>query len=126
MFLLGSVRFVGFVGQLHNLYGITLIRFQPQATGQILLDVKGVAFVVVGCVAIEGVLCDVVFIGKERADAPELENTFASVQDCQLVHAHQLFAELLIIEIVGHLAAPALAGVVGVHGFFSQGRRKLF
>ena len=70
-------------------------------------------------------LGDVILVGKKGPDAPELQDALAAVQDRQLVDAHKLLAELLIVEGMGHLAAPALAGVVGIHGFFPQGCGKL-
>ena len=43
-------------------------------------------------------LGDVVFLRQERPYAPELEDALASVQDRQLVDAHELFAELLVVQ----------------------------
>ena len=43
-----------------------------------------------------------------------------AVHDGQLILAHQRLAQFLIVERVGSLPPPALAGVVGVDGLLSQ------
>ena len=62
---------------------------------------------------------------RTQTSISKLEDAFASVQDRQLVDAHEFLAELLVVQGMGNLPAPALPGVVGVHRFFSQGGGKL-
>lgn len=62
--------------------------------GQKTLYVQGVFLVKVGCIFVIGMFGDVVLVGQERADAPQLQDTLAAVHDCQLVYAHKLFATL--------------------------------
>ncbi len=93
--------------------------------GKETLYVEGVSLIVIGCEGIEGMLGDVVFLRQEGPNAPELEDALAAVQDRQLVDAHELFAELLVVQAVRNLPAPALPCVVGIHRFFSQGGGKL-
>ena len=73
-----------------------------------------------------GVLGDVVLIRKERTHTAQLEDTLAAIHNCQLVLAHQLFSQFLIVERVGGLPSPALSGVVGVDGFLAQHGSQLF
>ena len=67
-----------------------------------------------------GVLGDVVLVREERPHTAQLEDTLAAVHDGQFILAHKLFAELLVVKRMGCLAAPALAGVVGVDGLLAQ------
>ena len=76
--------------------------------GKETLYVKGVSLIVIGCEGIEGVLGDVVFLRQKRPYAPELEDALASVQNRQFVDAHELFTELLVVQGMGNLPAPAL------------------
>lgn len=46
---------------------------------------ESVVRAIVGQVFVIRVLCDVVFVRKERTDAAKLENTFAAVEDRQLI-----------------------------------------
>ena len=57
-------------------------------------------------------LGDVVLAGQEGANAPQLQNALASVQYRKLINVHEGLAQLLIIERVGGLTAPAFTGVV--------------
>ena len=65
-------------------------------------------------------LGDVVLIRKEGPHTAQLEDALAAVHDGQLVLAHQLFPQFLIVERVGGFPPTALSGVVGVDGFLTQ------
>lgn len=56
--------------------------------------VKGVFLVIIRCVAVEGMLGEIIFVGQKRADAAKLQDALAAIQHGKLVHAHQLFATL--------------------------------
>ena len=62
--------------------------------GQKTLYVKGVFLVIIRCVAVEGMLGEIIFVGQKRADAAKLQDALAAIQHGKLVHAHQLFATL--------------------------------
>lgn len=49
-----------------------------------------------------------------------MEDALAAVQDGKLVDAQKLLAQFLIVQRVGSLPAPALAGVVGVYCLLTQ------
>ena len=57
-----------------------------------LLDVKEVLLVVVSGQLVIGVLGQVILVGQKRPNAPQLQDTLASVHNGQLVPAHKLFA----------------------------------
>ena len=94
--------------------------------GQKTLYVKGVFLVIIRCVAVEGMLGEIIFVGQKRADAAKLQDALAAIQHGKLIHAHQLLAQFLIVQRMGNLAATALAGVIAVDGFLAQRRRQLF
>ena len=94
--------------------------------GQKTLYVKGVFLVIIRCVAVEGMLGEIIFVGQKRADAAKLQDALAAIQHGKLFHAHQFLAQLLIVQRMGNLAATALAGVIAVDGFLAQRRRQLF
>ena len=56
-------------------------------------------------------LGDVVFIREEGAHAAQLQDALAAVHDGKLILTHQLLAELLVVQAVGALTAPAFARV---------------
>ena len=58
--------------------------------GQKTLYVKGVFLVIIRCVAVEGMLGEVIFVGQKRADAAKLQDALAAIQHGKLIHAHQL------------------------------------
>lgn len=62
--------------------------------GQKTLYVKGVFLVIIRCVAVEGMLGEIIFVGQKRADAAKLQDALAAIQHGKLIHAHQLFATL--------------------------------
>ena len=66
------------------------------------------------------------FVGEERTNAADLQNTLAAVHRRQLVLRHEFLAELLIIQAVRGFSAARFAGVAGVDGFTSQHGGKLF
>ena len=94
--------------------------------GQKTLYVKGVFLVIIRCVAVEGMLGEIIFVGQKRADAAKLQDALAAIQHGKLIHAHQLLAQFLIVQRMGNLAATALASVIAVDGFLAQRRRQLF
>ena len=90
---------------------VDLIRFRHQPCGEVFLDIKGVPWVRVRQILIIGVLGDIVLIREEGAHAPKLQDALAAVQHRQLVYRGKVFAQLLIVQAVGHLPSTALAGV---------------
>lgn len=115
----------GLVGCVHLKGVVNFIRLWFEFGGEELFNVKGVARVGIGQVFVVGMLCDVVLVREERTNASELKNALAAVHDGKLVLAHQLLAELLVIEAMRCFPAPALAGIEGVDGFLAQRRRQL-
>ena len=99
---------------------VDLIGLEFQPSRQKRLNIKGVFGVRIGCVFEIGVLGDVVLIRKEGPHTAQLEDALAAVHDGQLVLAHQLFPQFLIVERVGGFPPTALAGVVGVDGLLAQ------
>ena len=99
---------------------------------EIFLDVKHVLLIIVAGQLIVGMLGQIVLVGEERPDTAQLEDALAAVHNGQLILAHQRLAQFLIVERVGSLPPPALAGVVGVdslfpkHGFQLLQRGRLF
>lgn len=59
---------------------------------QILFNVEGELFIIIGCVLVVRVLRQIVFIGQEGTNASQLQDAFAAVHDCQFIPAHKLFA----------------------------------
>ena len=62
--------------------------------GQKTLYVKGVFLVIIRCVAVEGMLGEIIFVGQKRADAAKLQDALAAIQHGKLIHTHQLFATM--------------------------------
>lgn len=62
--------------------------------GQKTLYVKDVFLVIIRCVAVEGMLGEIIFVGQKRADAAKLQDALAAIQHGKLIHAHQLFATM--------------------------------
>ena len=58
--------------------------------GQKTLYVKGVFLVIIRCVAVEGMLGEIIFVGQKRADAAKLQDALAAIQHGKLIHAHQI------------------------------------
>ena len=86
-----------------------------------LFDVKGVLLIEIGRVLVVWVLGDIVLIRQKRPDAPELQDAFAAVHDSQLVPAHQLFAELLVVHAVARTVATGVRSVESINGFLAEG-----
>ena len=63
---------------------------------------------------------DVVLVRQKGSDTPQLQDAFAAVHNGQLVHRHQAFPELLVVQAVRGLTPAAFAGVIGVDGFLAQ------
>ena len=105
---LGGFRFVG---EVDVVYIINLIRLGLKFGGKILFNAKCVLGVRVRQILIIGVLGDVVLIREEGAHAPKLQDALAAVHHRQLIYRGKVFAQLLIVQAVGHLPSTALAGV---------------
>ena len=99
---------------------VFLVGLELEAAGHILFDVEGVLRVGVGEVFVIWVAGDVVLVRQKRAQAADLEDALAAVEGGEVVHAHELAPELLVVQAVRRLPAPALAGVVGVYGLAAQ------
>ena len=108
------------IGLRKIVHGTSLVRFQLEPVGQETLYVQFVSLVKIGCVLVVGVLGDIEFIGQKRANPSELQDTLAAVHDSQLVLAHKLLAQFLIVEGMGNLPPTALPGVHDINRFFPQ------
>ena len=108
------------IGLRKIVHGTSLVRFQLESVGQETLYVQFVSLVKIGCVLVVGVLGDIEFIGQKRANPSELQDTLAAVHDSQLVLAHKLLAQCLIVEGMGNLPPTALPGVHDINRFFPQ------
>ena len=71
-------------------------------------------------------LRNIELLTEKWPDALHLQNALAAVHDGQLVHIHECLTQLLIVQRVGGLPAPALAGVEGVDSLAAQGFGQLF
>ena len=69
-------------------------------TIEINLRVKGVCRISIREVLIVGMFGQIEFVGEERTNAADLQNTLAAVHRRQLVLRHEFLAELLIIQTV--------------------------
>ena len=94
-------------------------------TIEISLRVKGVCRISIREILIVGMFGQIEFVGEERTNTADLQNTLAAVHRRQLVLRHEFLAELLIIQAVRGFPAARFAGVVGVDGFASQHGGKL-
>ena len=102
------------VGLVYLVHVVFLVSLELEAVEHILFDVEGVLRVGVGEVFVVGVLRYVVLVAQEGAQAADLEDALAAVEGGEVVHAHELAPELLVVQAVRRLPAPALAGIVGV------------
>lgn len=84
------------------------------------INVESILRVGVRKVAVVRVLRDVVLIRQEGTNAAQLQNTLTSIQDAQLVHTHQLFAELLVAEGMRNIPAARFPCVEGINRFASK------
>lgn len=99
---------------------VFLVGLELEAAGNVLFHVKGVALICVREVLVVGMLRYVVLVAQEGAQAADLEDALAAVEGGEVVHAHELAPELLVVQAVRRFTAPALAGVVGVYGLAAQ------
>ena len=53
--------------------------------GQKTLYVKGVFLVIIRCIAVEGMLGEIIFVGQKRADAAKLQDALAAIQHGKLI-----------------------------------------
>ena len=65
---------------------IAVIRSERQLPGQELFDIESVLLVRIGSQEIVWVLCQIVFLRKERTDAAQLQDALAAVKHRQLVN----------------------------------------
>ena len=100
------------VGLVYLVHVVFLVGLERQAAGHILFDVEGVLRVGVGEIFVVGMLRDVVLIRQKRAQAADLEDALAAIESGEVVHAHELAPELLVVQAVRRFTTPALAGVV--------------
>lgn len=100
------------VGLVYLVHLVFLVGLELEAAGHILFDVEGVLRVGVGEVFVVGMLRYVVLIRQKRAQAADLEDALAAVEGGKVVHAHELAPELLVVQAVRRLTAPALACIV--------------
>ena len=100
------------VGLVYLVHVVFLVGLERQAAGHILFDVEGVLRVGVGEVFVIWVAGDVVLVAQEGAQAADLEDALAAIEGGEVVHAHELTPELLVVQAVRRLPAAALAGVV--------------
>ena len=110
----------GTSGGVYFIYVTDIAGFELQPGLEVAFNVKGVLRVGVSGVLVVGVLGDVVLIRQKRPHPAQLEDALAAVHDGQLILAHQRLPQFLIVERVGSLPPPALAGVVGVDGLLAQ------
>ena len=82
--------------------------------------------IVVIVVFIIGMFGYIVFLGKKRPHAAQLQDALAAVQHGQLIHAHQFAAKALIIGGERFLPPVAFACIGDVDGFLSQCFRQVF
>lgn len=90
---------------------IFLVGLELEAAGHILFDVEGVLQVGVGEVFVVGMLRYVVLVAQEGAQAADLEDALAAVEGGEVVHAHELAPELLVVERVRRLPAARFTRV---------------
>ena len=108
------------VGLVYLVHVVFLVSLELESAGHILFDVEGVLRVGVGEVFVVGVLRDVVLIRQKRAQTADLEDALAAVEGGEIVHAHELAPELLVVERVRRLPAARFTRVVGVDGLLAK------
>ena len=67
-------------------HGVAVIRAKRQLPGQELFDIESVLLVRVGSQEIVRMLRQIVFLRKERADAAQLQDALAAVQNRQFIN----------------------------------------
>ena len=100
------------VGLVYLVHLVFLVCLELEAAGHILFDVEGVLRVGVGEVFVVGMLRYVVLIRQKRAQTADLEDALAAVEGGEVVHAHELAPELLVVERVRRLPAARFTRVV--------------
>ncbi|CAN4018417.1 putative zinc-binding domain-containing protein, partial [Dysosmobacter welbionis] len=68
-----------FTGKVCLIHLNCIIRLELEAMGQKTLYVKGVFLVIIRCVAVEGMLGEIIFVGQKRADAAKLQDALAAI-----------------------------------------------
>ena len=111
------VRLRGQIDALHQKY---VVLSELEMVFQIAFDIESISLIIIRGIAVKRVLREVVLVRKEGTDPAKLKDALAAVQNGQFILAHQLLAELLIIEIVRDFTAPAFTGVETVDGFLAQ------
>lgn len=105
---------------------VNIILSDGEPPAEKLLHVEPVSFVVIGQVFVLRVFGDVELVTEKGPDALHLQNALAAVHDGQLIHIHEGLAQLLIVQRVGGLPAPAFSGVEGVNSLLPQRLGQLF
>ena len=75
--------------------------------GQKTLYVKGVFLVIIRCIAVEGMLGEIIFVGQKRADAAKLQDARPAEQTARTVKCPGCFASLCSVQGAAHLATLA-------------------
>ena len=65
---------------------VPILRMKRQLPGQELFDIEGVFLVRIGCQMIIRMLDKIIFLGKKRPYAPQLQDAFAAVQHRKFIH----------------------------------------
>lgn len=110
--------------QLTALVGI--IWMHRKITAQIFLHVKGVFLAGIQQIFVLWVPGNIKLIAEKGPHTLHLQDALAIVHDGQLVLAHQLFAQFLIVDTHAPLASSGVRGIEQVDGLPAQGFRKLF
>lgn len=87
---------------------------------QIFFDMECIFLIIIGEFFITRVLCNVKLIREERTHTTDLQDSFATVHDGELILTHQFLAGFLIVETVAAVGATGIAGVIKVDGFLAQ------
>lgn len=93
---------------------VFLLWADPEASGQIPFDIKGIFLVGIGKALAIRMGSYIVFPGKKGPNTAHLQQTLAAVHHGQLVNAQKILAQLLEILTVTFLVALGDAGVVSL------------
>ena len=93
---------------------------------QVLFDMEGVSFVIIGKLLIFRVFGNIIFIRKEWSCPTDLQDTFAAVHDSQFILCHKLVAGFLHVIGVAAGGPTGIAGICHVDRLFSQDLRHFF
>ena len=74
--------------------GKDIALFQFHFPVQELLNVEGVALIVIRCVLVVWVLGQIIFVGQKGTDAAQLEDALATIQHRKLIDGREIFATM--------------------------------